>query len=125
MSGVPRVVFVWWFRNRRLGSSTLDPWVPWHLGPRRNSGGPIHLYNKYVFIRMLRLRLERREYMKIFLRVSSGMPCERVEIFFITKNNLVGVVCWWTYMSQVRFNPETIRRMVVWMAYNTKSSSRT
>jgi hypothetical protein len=40
-----------------------------------------------------------------------------VETFFKIKKQPVGAVSWRTSMSQIRFNPESIQRMVVRMAH--------
>jgi len=67
----------------------------------------------------LRLRLQVKAVENRYLRISSDTSCERVEAFFKTKKQPVGTISWRTSMFQIKYNPESIQRMVAEMAYGT------
>jgi hypothetical protein len=53
---------------------------------------------------------------KMYSRILPDMSCKIADMFFETKKQPVGAMSRQTSMSRIRYNPESIQRMMVWMA---------
>ncbi len=70
-----------------------------------------------------RLRLFRHGFKMFSAGIVSGTPYARGQKILFRKITILGVINWWTLMSQIRYSPEIILWVVAWTVCGTKRVS--